>query len=797
MPCFTTVLLAAAATATTRPAADGPLVAHARYVHDETNVDRVLDEPACPLVLVRNKTDEKARFETEARVLYDRHAIYIGIHCCEPDMDRLKIDTTVPGNLDIWKDDSVEIFFDPGQTRSRYIQIMVNAASKATIGFNGIYEPLNAAQWKINHEPDAWGLRIKIPFQTLRAQPYTGDQWGFNLCRTRYAHKPGDVSEHQGWNATRSGYRKPHLFGTLVFGERHHPSETRPGEEGEVVTRQRRTAIITRHVLKGPRWSPEDVSEEERAARDARLLRLLSRITRLGEPVLIGAAVPISDQPVFPWTVPTVDSLDPIITARACPDEFEPATFNLFATRDLEEVTVEIEPLLSAKGDRLDPSCVDVLQVLCWYQSGWPHVSRDRRTLVPELLIKDGTLIEVDPETRQNRLSFQGYPQDSPTLRPFDLPAFETRQIWLTFHPPADSAPGQYRSRVVIREKGSPVADAPIRLTVYPFKLSPSILDYSLYYRLRPSKTADPVGTMKRMANEIRNQIEHGINMPSTYIGSERLRPGGPPRETLEALTRIYRDLGLKDHPLILVTTAVGRQSEPDQLERIRKMVRDLVAWAKPRGYSDVYLQGIDEGNLETLRQERPSFQAVNDAGGKVFVACGADYFDTIGDILNMPIISGSLRPDVARRTRAAGHRPFSYGNPQAGIELPATYRRYYGLKLWVAGYAGGFDYEYQTHHPDHAYDDFAQKSWRNHTMAYPTLSGKPIDTRQWEGWREGVDDVRYLSTLLDALAAADKAGRHNQLVEQTRQWLRTITGDEDLDAWRNEVVRRIMALRS
>jgi hypothetical protein len=31
--------------------------------------------------------------------------------------------------------------------------------------------------------------------------------------------------------------------------------------------------------------------------------------------------------------------------------------------------------------------------------------------------------------------------------------------------------------------------------------------------------------------------------------------------------------------------------------------------------------------------------------------------------------------------------------------------------------------------------------------MAYPTVN-KPIPTIQWEGWREGVNDVRYLSLL-------------------------------------------------
>ena len=37
---------------------------------------------------------------------------------------------------------------------------------------------------------------------------------------------------------------------------------------------------------------------------------------------------------------------------------------------------------------------------------------------------------------------------------------------------------------------------------------------------------------------------------------------------------------------------------------------------------------------------------------------------------------------------------------------------------------------------------------YRDHVFAYPTSNGV-IDTIQWEGWREGVDDTRYVATLI------------------------------------------------
>jgi len=41
--------------------------------------------------------------------------------------------------------------------------------------------------------------------------------------------------------------------------------------------------------------------------------------------------------------------------------------------------------------------------------------------------------------------------------------------------------------------------------------------------------------------------------------------------------------------------------------------------------------------------------------------------------------------------------------------------------------------------------------------MAYPTVD-EVIDTLQWEGYREGVDDTRYLATLLSAIDQAESS---------------------------------------
>ncbi|TFH06713.1 MAG: DUF4091 domain-containing protein, partial [Nitrosomonadales bacterium] len=63
----------------------------------------------------------------------------------------------------------------------------------------------------------------------------------------------------------------------------------------------------------------------------------------------------------------------------------------------------------------------------------------------------------------------------------------------------------------------------------------------------------------------------------------------------------------------------------------------------------------------------------------------------------------------------------------------------------------GAMNYAYQHEFGQSLWNDFDDASAthaRDHVFAYPTSDGV-IDTIQWEGWREGVDDTRYLATLI------------------------------------------------
>ncbi|MFC1479756.1 hypothetical protein ACFL6F_04080, partial [Planctomycetota bacterium] len=67
--------------------------------------------------------------------------------------------------------------------------------------------------------------------------------------------------------------------------------------------------------------------------------------------------------------------------------------------------------------------------------------------------------------------------------------------------------------------------------------------------------------------------------------------------------------------------------------------------------------------------------------------------------------------------------------------------------------------------------------------MILPNWAGKPISTLSWEGFREGVDDQRYLH-VLEKLVKEGKAGNEllNELKEKglsgMENWAETVVGD-------------------
>ena len=457
----------------------------------------------------------------------------------------------------------------------------------------------------------------------------------------------------------------------------------------------------------------------------------------------------------FNYEIPAAPANNFSITATR--NQFESASFIITAQKDLSGININVPNLYSAYGNSIPAEAINVRTVKVWYQAAqndiW--VGTPGYYLTPELLLKDDSLVKVDYITKTNylKVTINGVEQyidissptatfpsnaqihDASSLQPFSLKANENKQIWLTVHVPDGTPAGDYFGNITITIPSESPVVMNFSVTVLPFDLESSPIEYSLYYRgiIPPTPIAgiSEWKTPQQYKAELQNMKEHGVLYPTLYSWYE---------EKVETELSIRNEIGLpKDHIYLL---GIGTDTPISQVIRWKNITSQY-------GYQNTYVYGIDEASGAALQAERPAWQTIHNAGVKVYVACDDDAITIVGDLLDVPVLAGPLNIAQAAQWHSLGKRIFSYANPQVGIENPKIYRKNYGFALWNAGYDGAMDYAYQ-----HAYGqiwndyDSAAEHYRDHVFAYPTSNGV-IDTIQWEGFREGIDDTRYVASLI------------------------------------------------
>lgn len=779
-------------------AAQEPPIYFAPRVTQRPVIDGRLDDDAwktTPLIsgLVTNREHQPTRFATEFQLVHDADAIYVAVLARETNLDRLKHRAWADSLQDIFNDDCIEIFLDPQATRRRYYQHIVNAGGLMACSYCGDFSADLPAEAVAGRVADAWTLEVRIPFSTFGPAPKLGERWGMNLTRGREPKADGQHRENSLWSPTDGNHGNPARFGFLVFAG--IPGERPPLDRPDMNVIDRILNRVREELHGQCPWPEADVNFDARHERARRLVTVAATLSRFPDTRLLHSVHPaIRDQQILPWTVPDPAEIGGGISLVACRGESESACLGLFAAKNLERVQLEFSELRSSDGGVLAASVTDPYHVICWYQNGVGTIHAGATSFIAELLMKDPTLVTVDFAARRNLLRFDPIPTDAVTLQPIDIPAFESRQVWITYRVPADAKPGQYAGKITIRDKAGVCAAVPVSLRVPRWDLARSPMLHGLYYgrRLPKLETVEQEQAfLKVLEEEIRDQVEHGCNVVATYVHTSRLPSDPSPLATAQRISDIMRKCGATGTPYFSVIDFVGSQSGAEQLAAVTKRARELGEWAARNGHTAYCFQGRDEASGDALRSQRPAWEAARAGGGKMWVACSANYFPDMGDILDFPVVSGTLIPSLARQVHANGFKILSYGNPQAGVERPEVYRRNYGLALRAAGYDGAIDYEYRTIDEKSAWDDFDHHHYRDHNFAYPAV-GKPIDTIQFEGWREGVDDLRYAATLELAIRAATGEGRQVASAQQAQAWLGGLSGKEDLEAVRMEMIRRI-----
>ena len=487
-----------------------------------------------------------------------------------------------------------------------------------------------------------------------------------------------------------------------------------------------------------------------------------------------------------PADYPLPDPPGEQLIVRATPGEYEPVAFTLHAFEKLSGVRVAVGAI-HGSGNLISPDAFDVRLVKYWYQAGKGSISRQwkyrylsQSFLVPELLVHDDGLVKVDTDRKVNYLRAAGLSgrsyvdissnvsampkgariSDALTLQPFSVDKGENKQVWITVHVPKDQKPGIYSGPVNVSVNGKKCGSLNLRLEVLPFSLEDPSIEYAIYYRGKINDQATAITSEEKSRLQYRKELEnirsHGIQAATVYDEDSR---------AISEALELRKVLGFRTDKAWLLANGTGTPKTDEELKALIARAAKQVSEVSRAGYATTYLYAKEESHGAEVLQLREALKAAHRGGAKVFTAVYEDAVNYVGDLLDMANIAKVVDKKLADQWHAHGKLIFSYSNPQAGVEEPNTYRRNYGLSLWCAGYDGAMLYAYQDQFGPNIWNDFDDKTYRDHVFAYPTSDGV-VDTIEWEGLREGIDDVRYATTLLK-IAGGEKGRIQKTLCEK------------------------------
>ncbi len=519
------------------------------------------------------------------------------------------------------------------------------------------------------------------------------------------------------------------------------------------------------------------------------------------------------------------------VSLTATPGEYEPASFVIRPLKSVRNLVLSVGDFKSKNGYIIPKSALNIRTVKCWYQdqdinyrektpaeTHSPYAHSGIKTLMPELLLNDDSLVKIDTIAKGNQLklrfvdgdryvdisSLDGVPgdtiaefpvSDASSLRPVDISSNTNKQFWLTAHLPRDAKPGEYRGTIQFKSPDGFKGSLSVRLTVLPFKLAGGHSISSIYYRT-PSPQYYGESIWQQYRNEMENLAAHGVTSPMTQllfalgsgvqtaVATEKPYKYGPfvsagfPGADIDLILqdlkykiKIMNESGLHTRVLYLDGLPVGIPSS-DGLEVLYSRAAKVIETARAEGVQEVYFYGIDEAVGDVLKAQTQAWNTIHRAGGKMFVAGsgGKEYFGAVGDVLDLSVRANYPSSSEASQWHRNGRKIVCYANPQSGGEQPDTFRRNFGVLLWQYNYDGAMTYIYHNatiqnnlgiNNPGiiswaSSWNDFCKNpdTSKQMNMVYPTANGI-IDTLQWEGYREGMDDIRYINTLVEYISKA------------------------------------------
>ena len=548
----------------------------------------------------------------------------------------------------------------------------------------------------------------------------------------------------------------------------------------------------------------------------------------------------MGEEIVLPDSVIQPDSINGKLLIVSARDEFEPASFVVKPLKDIRNFLPVAADFKTADGKLIPASALDIRIVKVLVQSGGGAKNRHIRVLKPAVLLHDDALVKVDFDKMENyiRLSFPKEEKyqwiskeddsiyferfissvenpifDAKTIQPLCLRKDFNQQFWLTIHVPADAAPGLYESEIKLTADSKIFASIPVKLRVLPFKLPDPKTNYDpekeffagVYYRSGkldengPGSITSGGRNLQQFKAELKNLLEHGIRYPTVVMqfdgyknwrwntwgkpadGGKVIEPTPEQRAQTVRLIQILRESGMSTRPLFAHTGGnFGFRSSYHRKEH-KAILEDMVAYAHEltraaAGHDDVYFYGVDEAAGDALTGEFEIWEDMKAMNAKVFTTAHRVAAPLVAGRIGLMIASGVPDRQFSKDMHDKGGLIWNYANPQAGDKPnPFPYRVNFGFGVYSANYDGIATYAYNVSALN-PWNDFDNKVEPDLAFVIGTADGV-VDTPSWEGYREGIDDVRYATKLRQEIIKTRNGGDKEK-----------ITIANEADAWLGQI---------
>ncbi|MBT7161590.1 MAG: hypothetical protein HN904_02360, partial [Victivallales bacterium] len=369
---------------------------------------------------------------------------------------------------------------------------------------------------------------------------------------------------------------------------------------------------------------------------------------------------------------------------------------------------------------------------------------------------------------------------------PESVKAGQLRQLVVTVKVPDDTPAGVYSGTLAVRGNGTAVASLPVTLRVAACKLDPTRRRIGPYYGIRGVSPEQ-----KRI--EMQDLKEHGCNMLLWHEHVWYNKPGegrpefiiGNIREAIE----LQREAGLgppyivDPSPLRAADVAgIKREMTPEYAQAVlaskefRKIygegIRQLQALEKELGAGEFVYTWMDEVLNEGRYAAWEAFAKITRelCDNRIYITFHnrrqepvdrmAPWMDVRcyhGHTLDWWQDEGHDWQELADELKADGDEAWCYYNIREIAVTSEWVRLCNGYWLWRSPLNGHVPWKYYSY-GNNPFDDLDSD---RHDFAYaaphPTRP-EMVSTLEWECFREGVDDLRYLETLDNRLKALAKS---------------------------------------